>query len=82
MDPAWRLFSIDFGGRSCVTRLNGAEIHARFQQVRGESVPQGVGVDGLIFAAFRQALKMDGRQMGCPGLLPGNNQSFGRFHRQ
>ena len=31
MDPAWRLFSIDFGGRSCVTRLNGAEIHARFQ---------------------------------------------------
>src|ERR1035441_1354940 len=25
--------------------LNGAEIHARFQQVRGESVPQGVGVD-------------------------------------
>src|ERR1017187_3237580 len=55
MDPAWRLFSIDFGGRSCVTRLNGAEIHA---------------------------LKMDGRQMGCPGLLPGNNRSFGRFHRQ
>ena len=34
-----------------MTRLNGAEIHARFQQVRGESVPQGVGVDGLIFAA-------------------------------
>src|ERR1700689_815635 len=63
--------------------LNGAEIHARFQQVRGESVPQGVRMDRFADARGSSGLLAHPENRwgadGLTGLVAGKQPVCGLF---